>query len=133
MKNRVEFDIDRIIEIRVSYEKPTTYHWVESQPIKRLFGLLKPNKFTKEGFKELGRSYIYTLKELLEYDKYKHKYDPHNPRDVVFPIYYKAFVCVSLDNKFEYIQYFDTNELADEWVVKLKEESCKNFETIYSS
>lgn len=130
MRTKEYFDVSRIISIYFRSETPSTnFYWVESEPIKKFFGLINTGRFTKAGwcdFRDWKDGIFYTEDEIRGYGYKVYNTDERiNDR-----ICCKACVKVYLthDNRIE--RFFETDDDAEGWIQSLKEKSGKTFEVV---
>ena len=123
------FDVSRIVSVYFRRETTcTNFYWVESEPIKRFFGLFDTGRFTEAGWCD-NRDWkfvIYTEDEIRSYGYKVYSADERiNER-----ICHKAYVKVYLTHDNEIEQAFETDEEAEAWIESLKEKSGKTFEVV---
>ena len=142
MSRIVDFDVNLIskINFRPSYRNDT-YKWreVETLPKYKRFLLffkvndgveVKPAGFYEErgGYYGDGKYYLHISEEYLISYGYLIKDAPY-PYDGK-EVWNRANVEVSLGYKSSIGRSFDTDQEAKDWIVKLKEMSGKDFETV---
>jgi hypothetical protein len=130
MRKKEYFDVSRIISIYFKSETPSTnFYWVESEPIKKFFGLINTGRFTEAGWcdnRDWKDGVIYTEDEIRGYGYKVYSTDERiNDR-----ICCKAYVKVNLthDNLIE--RFFESDDDAEGWIRSLKEKSAKTFEVV---
>jgi hypothetical protein len=119
----IHFDIDKIVKIKfVEKEEEKNIQWVESQQIKKFFGLYNTGNFTRACFKNLSSCLDseYTEETLREYG-----YIIEGKK-----IYRQAWVGVYFENSDSVSRSFPSEEEAQEWISKLSRQSKKNFEIV---
>lgn len=121
------FDLSRIVSV---YYRPETtcrnFYWVESEPIKRFFGLFNTGRLTEAGWCD-NRDWdgtIYTEDEIRSYGYKVYSTDERINERICHKAYVKVYL--SHDNTIE--QAFGTDAEAEAWIESLKEKSGKTFE-----
>jgi hypothetical protein len=130
MRTKEYFDVSRIVSVYFRSETPCTYYyWVESEPIKKFFGLIDTGRFTETGWcdnRDWKDGIIYTEDEIRSYGYKIYSTDERiNDR-----ICHKAYVKVDLTHDNQIEQSFETDADAEAWIQSLKEKSGKTFEVV---
>ena len=130
MRTKEYFDVSRIISVYFRSETPCRYfYWVESEPIKKFFGLINTGRFTEAGWcdnRDWKDGIIYTEDEIRSYG-YKIYSTDERIKD---RICHKAYVKVYLTHENQIEQSFETDADAEAWIQSLKERSGKTFEIV---
>lgn len=126
-KDKEYFDVSRIVSIHFTVERPAyKFYWVDSEPIKRFFGLINTGKFTEPGWVNQNDwdVIIYTDEELRNYGYKVYTTDERINERVCCFAHVKVYL--TGDNTIE--QVFKSNEEAEAWIELLKDTSGKTFE-----
>ena len=117
------FDVNKVVTIKYIPEQVCTWmKWVESQPIKKFFGLFYTGKFSPAGWIDNSE---YNPKIYSETDLIKKDY---LVKDYV--VYRKSKVKITLTNNEELFKTFNTQEECMSWIEDLKDTTGKTFEII---
>lgn len=129
--NKEHFDVDRIVSIFFKPEHTNkSYYWVDSKPIKKLFGLINTGLFSQAGWVDRSDwdNVIYTDDELR---KYGYKVYSTDERINDHRVCNKAYVKVYLTHDNTIQQTFESDQKAEEWIELLKSTSGKTFEIAF--
>lgn len=129
MIKREYFDVSRITSVYFRSETPcTNFYWVESEAIKRFFGLFDTGRFTEAGWYD-NRDWdeaVYTEDEIRSNGYKVYSTDERINDRICHKAYVK--VCLTHDNYIE--QAFESDAEAEAWIESLKEKSGKTFEVV---
>ena len=130
MRTKEYFDVSRIISVYFRSETPCRYfYWVESEPIKKFFGLINTGRFTEAGWcdhRDWEDGVIYTENWIRNYGYKVYSTDERIKDRICNKAYVKVYL--THDNQIE--QSFETDDEAEAWIQSLKEKSGKTFEVV---
>lgn len=129
----IDFNVHRITKIKLVEEWLCDgIRYEPSKPIKRFFGLLPPNKFTKAGFIDYSScaDYVYTEEDLQRFGYKVYSEADQIKLNLKGRVFNRAFVQITLDSKDNITKYFGSNMEAKEYVEYLKDTSGITYSTI---
>jgi len=133
-----QFDIDRIIGVKIVDKRKTGHKWLPKKQKTAFFGLIKRNAWHSEGFYSNGHyqecyesgcwDACPSSAESLRSCGYLVEWD--GPNHTEQTVYSKPYVKVYLESDYQTTRNFETIEEAQAWVEELKATSGKTFEIV---
>lgn len=126
-----QFDINRIISVKVIDKRKTSHRWLPKKQKTTFFGLIKRNAWNSEGFYSNGH-----YQECYEsgcWDACPSSVESLIDSGYIVDrqtVYSKPYVTIYLESKYETTRVFETIEEAQTWVEELKATSGKTFEIV---
>jgi hypothetical protein len=128
-----EFDIQRVIGLKIVGPRETSYKWLPAKQKTCLFGLIKRNKWYSEGFYSYGHytecyesgCWDATPVSVKSLESIGYLVDTSKKTVTA-----KPFVEIYLESEYKVTKSFNTIEEANNWSKALKEKTGKEFEII---
>jgi hypothetical protein len=121
-------NLDKLVSIKISYEKLTEYEFYPEQPeeVKYIWGVFKKVikrwRFARWAKPTSGWDY-YSDTEIRDYD-------PYRIDDELKKMFRKPRIKIRFDNGDSHVKYFNTNEELDLYVTNIRANSSRNLHII---